>query len=189
MKRYAVCYILSILLHGLLLIPLWMHPELGEPTIGGGAGGSITISIAPVPEAEEGDVVLPTQQASRGIKGFDKAMSTRAGIGRGESAGPGIGVGSSEEGWDDILARIRSRIERAKRYPLMARRHGLEGTSDVTFQIQEDGTISRLTLTRSSGAAPLDAAALATIRRAAPFPFYPDPIQIGIRFALREKSD
>lgn len=189
MKRYFFFFIAAFCLHGVLLIPLWIKPELGQPFVGGGTGGAISISIAPVVPLDEGYKVAPPEKARAGHHGFDRETSTSAGVGRGPSAGPGVGSGSSQEGFDEILAQIRSLIERAKHYPLMARRRGVEGTVDVTFEIQENGRVKGLKLTRSSGSSSLDEAALKTIRRAAPFPFYPQPIRIGIRFALREKRD
>lgn len=83
-----------------------------------------------------------------------------------------------------ILAEIRARIERAKRYPLMARRMNLEGVSHVRFAIDASGQPQGLALKSSSGSSVLDEEALSTIRRAAPFPAYGEPLEIGIRFEI-----
>ena len=189
MKRYLFFLSLALLLHGLFLIPLFVATDSDQPAVGGGAGATISISMEPVTAEDEGLHKVTPQQARTKSRGFDTKQSSQSGAGTGPSAGPGKGSGSSTAGLDDILAQIRSRIERAKRYPLMARRRGLEGTSDVSFRILENGTVSGLKLARSSGSSPLDEAALATIRRAAPFPYYPKAIRIGIRFALNKKKD
>ena len=184
MKRYLLFFTFAILLHGLILIPFWLVPQWGPAAVGGGSGASITIAVAPAISASDGRRAAAPQPRAARQAGFDVDSSTHSGSGQGPSAGPGVGTGSGRSGEDEILAEIRQRIERAKRYPLRARRHGLEGTSDVVFLIRDDGNVHGLKLARSSGVASLDEAALATIRRAAPFPFYPQPIQIGIRFSL-----
>lgn len=189
MKRYFFFFSLALLLHGLLLVPLLISRDRDQAAVGGGAGATISITMEAITAKDEGLRQTKPQPAQATSRGFDSKQAKQAGTGTGPSAGPGDGTGSSQAGLDEILAQIRSRIERAKRYPLMARRRGLEGTSDVSFSIMKNGIVTGLKLARSSGSSPLDEAALATIRRAAPFPYYPKAIRIGIRFALNKKKD
>lgn len=73
----------------------------------------------------------------------------------------------------DYRSALLRLIERHKYYPLRARRNGLEGTSTVSFTVNRNGDISRITLSRSSGASLLDQAAIHTIKRigqASPLP-------------------
>jgi len=104
----------------------------------------------------------------------------------GPGQGPGApGPGSGEEGGtNSILADIRSRIERAKRYPVMARKMNMEGDSYVRFAIDSGGQPKDISLKTSSGYPVLDEEALATIRRAAPYPAYGEALVIGIRFHI-----
>ncbi len=188
MKHYSFFIGLALLIHGIVFIPLWWSGDLLTPLTGGGAGGGIYITVSSVPKALEGKRKQNlSPRPSRGT--FDKGSAAQSGSGQGQSAGPDQGAGSGKSGNDETLAKIRRRIERAKRYPLLARRQGLQGTANVAFRISDDGSAQDIRLVQSSGIAPLDQAALATIRRAAPFPSYADPIQIGIRFTLSQKSE
>jgi protein TonB len=96
----------------------------------------------------------------------------------------GLGAGSPNGNW--ILSKIRNKIEGARYYPPEARRQRLEGKSSVSFEIAEDGSVSNLAITRSSGNPLLDDAALETIRRAAPFPYYEGPINLALKFSLSD---
>jgi protein TonB len=68
------------------------------------------------------------------------------------------------------LASVRAGIARALVYPPGARRNGLQGKVVVEFVLLADGRIRELVLRSSSGFPPLDAAAMAAVERAAPFP-------------------
>lgn len=187
MKRYLFFFGLALFCHALLVLPFvdWIQTQLAA--VGGGSGASIRIAIQTLPAAQQNGLrASQSQAASKSSNGHDRQQAGTAGAGRGPAHGPTVGAGSSRRGNDQLLAEIRALIEAAKHYPLMARRRGLEGTSSVSFHINEDGSIAQLTLRHSSGSAILDDAALKTIERAAPFPAYPEPIQIGIRFALGE---
>lgn len=92
---------------------------------------------------------------------------------------------------DRYLQQIRARIEKNQRYPLAARKLGLEARVLVRFVIATDGGLEELELGESRGIRLLDEAALAAVRAAAPFPappeeFFPGAaaMQIVIAFAL-----
>jgi TonB family protein len=62
---------------------------------------------------------------------------------------------------------------------------GVAGTQRqgvVTFLVDEWGGVARIGVTKSSGSAQLDAAALAAVRRAAPFPQPPQHRPLGLNF-------
>ncbi|KUJ81146.1 energy transducer TonB family protein [Ruegeria profundi] len=67
-------------------------------------------------------------------------------------------------------AKIRSRIERAKRYPRGARE---PGQVSLTISIGSDGRLLAVNVVRSSGNLELDQAAVAAVRRASRFPAAP----------------
>jgi protein TonB len=74
------------------------------------------------------------------------------------------------------LAAIKARIERAKRYPMMAERRRIQGEAVVSFRISFDGLLLEdPKLIKSSGFSLLDKAALRAVKRAAPFPRFPGP--------------
>jgi protein TonB len=114
------------------------------------------------------------------------------GVGSGSGQGPGgsgaTGTGGSGQGGESnaVLAKIRNKIARAKRYPRQARSEGLEGVCGIYFAIRPDGTLEFVELSKSSGYSVLDEEALATVRRAAPFPYYAGPIRFSLRFSLKD---
>jgi len=75
--------------------------------------------------------------------------------------------------------KVVAKLRRAKRYPSKARRRSLAGTAHVAFTISRSGAVSAIRLTRSSGHALLDQAALDMVRRAAPMPEFPRDITVA----------
>ena len=111
----------------------------------------------------------PQQQASLGNGGADNADSQAkkaAAGGKGKKSDGGSGASSKYPG------QVQVRVSRATRYPASAK--GSKGEAYVTFTVAADGDVSRLKLSRSSGNAALDDAALASVERAAPFPPIPE---------------
>jgi TonB family protein len=91
--------------------------------------------------------------------------------------------------WQQALI---ARLERFKRYPAEA--HGAEGVASLAFTIDRRGNVLSSQIAKSSGSSVLDAAVLALIKRAAPFP--PPPAEVPdvdlsfvvpIRFAAGEQ--
>ena len=87
---------------------------------------------------------------------------------------------------------LLGRLQRAKRYPDMARAHGDQGSVAVTFTMDRAGRVLSVTLARSSGSPLLDDEAVAMVHRAEPLPPVPNEIPgntitftIPVNFALR----
>ncbi len=83
-----------------------------------------------------------------------------------------------------ILLQIRKKIEKAKHYPVMAKNKGIEGKTQIRFQLNSDGSVKNLFLSRSSGFDILDESALQAVKLAAPYPYFPGPIQFELKFQL-----
>lgn len=66
----------------------------------------------------------------------------------------------------------------------MAKRRGMEGSPRITFAIDEDGSIKWVRLLDSCGKEILDRAAVDTVHRAAPLPYYPKPITLAVKYSL-----
>ncbi len=86
--------------------------------------------------------------------------------------------------------KIRRKLRRHQRYPRNARSGRLRGTVRVSFTIGADGGARNVRIADSSGESILDAAAIALVKRASPFPKIPAganrnnwPFSIPIRFA------
>nr|WP_284701402.1 energy transducer TonB [Rhodoplanes tepidamans] len=98
---------------------------------------------------------------------------------------PGLGAAASS-----YQASLETHIGRFRRYPDSARRQRLQGTVQVRFEVDRDGTVLDVRVVSSSGHAALDSAAMDTIRRAAPLPpipqGFPDRLDVllPVEFAL-----
>src|SRR5487761_2183598 len=68
---------------------------------------------------------------------------------------------------------IGARIATMKQYPDAARKHAAHGTAVVSFSVGPSGRPDHIQIARSAGDRALDAEALATVRRAAPFAIPP----------------
>lgn len=78
----------------------------------------------------------------------------------------------------DFLQVVSRRIAKSKRYPKWAMDAGLEGKVVVRFTILRDGSLGEaFLLVKSSGTEILDNAAVAAIKKAAPFPSLPTTLR------------
>jgi protein TonB len=85
-------------------------------------------------------------------------------------------------------ALVNREVQRAFRYPAEAQRAGMKGVVRVQIRIDSSGRLTSASVRSSSGHALLDREALATVRRAAPFPKPPagmaaDSFSINLRFS------
>jgi protein TonB len=85
---------------------------------------------------------------------------------------------------DPILLKIMRRIEEAKRYPMAARRMGIEGKTVVRFKLKPGGQVEAVEVAESSGSDILDKASVETIRGAAPLPYKEGWLKVGIVFKI-----
>lgn len=185
----------SLVFHGLLfafLVYRFPKSEIRPAGLRGGLGpvrvslvdGESTStpphSVSP-PLSREG--LTPPPQESDPLPGSSGEEGEARG-GEGETGKKGEGGDGGEMGHSEILQRIRMKIERAKYYPLIAKRSNMEGSPRVEFKIRDDGSLESILLISSSGYSLLDSAALDTVRKAAPFPFYSDPISLNITYSL-----
>ncbi len=137
-------------------------------------------------ETSETTVAAPIEEvnakggsAGAGAGGMGTWLSAVPGPGRGISAG--FGRGGID--WRQLL---RQRIERAKRYPALARRLGMEGTVHVEFRIARDGSVEGVKVAKSSGYPVLDEASVQAIKRAVPLPIVPGQIRVPISYLLHK---
>lgn len=70
-------------------------------------------------------------------------------------------------------ALVLAHLQRHRVYPAEARSRGVTGVSTVRFTLSASGAVVSVSLSRGSGAAILDQAAVAMVRRASPFPAIP----------------
>lgn len=126
------------------------------------------------------------QGQGQGNTGIISANGSGAG-GKGARAGRGgvfAGAGSAGETY---VTRIVSLIRANIYYPLPARRSSIEGRVITSFFVNTDGTVSNITVKRSSGHAMLDRAAIKIIQKSIPLPFPPESgysVDVPLVFSL-----
>lgn len=95
------------------------------------------------------------------------------------SSGPGFSRA-------DLIGRIRRAIEAELTYPSLARRRKIEGTVVAGFSIDERGMPRDIEIVESSGFAVLDKEVVKIIRRASPYPYLPERVEVPVSFRLVE---
>ena len=209
MRLSSLAIMISIAVHGLAVCAFLWGAHLFVTDLPGGSGGAsgevVTVWLAGPEGRMIGQKSSPTTVTKRGISKRDPGKTTlstaTAGLGIGKSAGAGDGLGGkagsgvgggsgdgvgSGRAGDRVLTSIWKRINQSKYYPPVAKRRGVEGAPRVTFAIDRDGQVSWARLVDSCGKTALDDAALKTVRRAAPYPYYPSPITVAIRYSLTD---
>ncbi len=82
---------------------------------------------------------------------------------------------------------IRDIIYRKAAYPSMAIEMNITGTVFLSFCVREDGGVEGIDILKGSGASILDRDAVATIRRAAPFPR--PPVRVVVKFPMEYRLE
>lgn len=100
------------------------------------------------------------------------------------SGGPGDGKNNETGGNPGTLNAIRATIERAKSYPPLARKWGIEGTVTAEFTISATGYPENIRIVKSSGYEILDTAAKKTLLRASPLPPVEGNLEVPITFKI-----
>lgn len=207
MRLSPLAITISIAVHGMAVCVFLWGAHLFVTDLPGGSGGAsgevVTVWLAGPKGQMIGQKSSQTTVTKQGTSKKDpgKTSSRTAGLGIGKSAGAGDGLGGKEgsgvgpgsgEGvgsgraGNRILTSIWKRINRSKYYPPVAKRRGVEGAPRVTFAINKDGQVSWARLIDSCGKTVLDDAAVKTVHRAAPYPYYPSPITVAIRYSLMD---
>ncbi|MDR0710115.1 MAG: TonB family protein [Spirochaetaceae bacterium] len=132
-------------------------------------------NAAAVTQADRQDPVPPVQAESGGTDNRAAAVSAR------NTEAAALTAEYVKRNYNYIQRRVRDRLV----YPSRARRAGIQGVTEVSFIIHEDGSISAVTVRTGSGHAVLDEAAVATVSAAAPFPRPPAPARIAIPISFR----
>jgi TonB family protein len=99
-----------------------------------------------------------------------------------ESHGSAAAGAASAAAMASYRARVLAHLARFKVYPDQARERGITGRAVLAFTLSADGQVTAAALAGSSGAAILDQATLAMVRRAQPFPPMPPGSPATLRF-------
>jgi len=104
--------------------------------------------------------------------------------------GAGTAAGPPGHGRATAIAALYRRLESHRRYPLQARRRGIEGTVGLRFRVTPDGRLATAEIARTSGSRLLDRAALRTLERCFPLDattgrrLAGEPITVDLTFRL-----
>ncbi len=122
-----------------------------------------------------------------GVPGTSTGATQPAIPGKTASQGGQEGVKNKTASQDrDIVNTIKAAIERAKSYPPLARKRGIEGTAAAEFTVNSRGYPENIRIVRSSGSDILDIAAKKTVLRASPFPAVNGSIEVPITFRIEK---
>jgi len=89
-----------------------------------------------------------------------------------------------------IYDYIKRKIQENKRYPYQAKKEHIEGIVEMQFSIDRSGLLKDINIIKSSGFKILDEEALATIKRASPYPEIPnrlntDTLQLQVKLIYK----
>ena len=121
---------------------------------------------------------VPSPSLATGYQGWPGGITASGGVVHEQIKNQSKGTNT-----DDGKA-IRQAIEKAKIYPLLARKRGLEGTALTEFTVNAKGYPDDIRITESSGYNILDTAAKESLIRAAPFSVGKGRYEISIKFKL-----
>ncbi|MDP3899352.1 MAG: TonB family protein [Mesorhizobium sp.] len=125
----------------------------------------------------------PADTNARPEPSRDRTPGTTASI-AGNAAASGASAGAQAQ----YSRKIVGHVQRFKRYPQEAARNGTRGAVKVSITIDRAGRLSGARVAAGSGHAVLDKEAIATARRASPYPRPPEGLggkALSISFTLR----
>ena len=94
-------------------------------------------------------------------------------------------ISKNKDGLSDrIIEIIRNSIEKAKIYPMLARKRGIEGIVYISFRVNSEGKPNDIKILNSSGSHILDNATLDIVKKAAPFPHIDSSVEVPVAFRL-----
>lgn len=191
-KQLKIALVNSVAAHLMVIITLFFGVSFWHsPNEEGGKGSGDVIGVwvkeisspsteAPKSKKNEGPVVKRENHINANSS-TPIDNGTGSGVGIGTGTGTGAGIGS-----DSTLTTIWKQINASKFYPQTAKKQKLEGIPKITFEIDSNGKIKWVNIATSSGEKILDDAAVETVKRAAPLPFYPKPVTVAVRYSLKD---
>ncbi len=126
-----------------------------------------------------------SRQNAHGTRGDGHSAASTFATSRGGTGGHSSTAGTASQ--SNYRSQVIAHLARHKTYPEQAQNRGITGHNAVTLTIQRDGRVLASQLASTSGDSSLDAATLAAVRRAQPFPAAPadGPQQITLTIGLR----
>lgn len=139
---------------------------------------AVTEAPRPVPIAQ------PVQTAQTAAPAATPGIQQGTGTTAQNIAATASGTGTADQAQTKYLKEqftyIRDKIASQVRYPRQARRMGWSGIVQVSFVIEENGSLNEVRVVRSSQISMLDEEAVDSVKRSAPFPRPPTRARIVI---------
>jgi periplasmic protein TonB len=148
-------------------------PAAPEPPV-----AALPPSVAMPPVAPPVSEVAKPKPAERAPSRPRKPVSERPSHAATAPPPPHVSPDGAKAWYGDIVARIN----RHKSYPQVAMSRGEKGVVELAFSVNREGRVVSSRIVRSSSYAELDREALATVRRAQPFP--PPPPGARLDFTM-----
>ncbi|MBU4483883.1 energy transducer TonB [bacterium] len=174
-RRLLIFLCVSIFLHLSIFAALWIDKWSSPKYSASDEITAISIQI---------DQHTPNPDLSGKTRAKDQSQIVNTSSSVGDTSGKSSGSAIDPNSKDSILSLIRKRIEENKYYPAIAKKREIEGSPEVSFKITKDGSLEYLKLKNSSGSDILDKAALETVQRATPLPYYSSPISLSLNYTL-----
>lgn len=131
--------------------------------------------IPPVAQPQQGRIESMVRPLSFTIPGVNPSRAVTAPLAA--KGTPSAIVGPVDVKKEQAyLAALKEMIERNKEYPLLARKGGMEGTVRIRCTLSRNGELRDAAVSKASGYAILDNAALRAVRSAGRFPGVPTEI-------------
>lgn len=132
-----------------------------------------TVSTEAADQSEEIDQITPIAKPLPDTLSNDEAATSSS------------AASTSNNAITNYSNLIRARIDKVKRYPLMAQKAGKQGTVTVGFSVDSSGKLLNSEVVGSCGVSSLDKAALKALRRASPFAPLPEGLASPHAFSLQ----
>jgi protein TonB len=140
------------------------------------AEADLCAPMDPEPAAAAAEMTAPSQKVTRDTAPQGKPASAKP---AGQAPGP------DEE---KAIGLIHAAVKKAVEYPFMARKHGIEGTVQVSFHVAPGGWPSDIRVEKSSGFDILDQAAVKAVKNGKPYPSVAKAVAVPIRFSMKTGS-
>jgi periplasmic protein TonB len=127
-------------------------------------------SLQPTPLVEDPNRSIPTDTRSASIEPSPTSTATTTSVPTSTGAPVHVRASQLAAAFQQTLLR---HIARFQYYPDEARRDRIQGTVQLMFAMQRDGTVTNVWVEASSGSDILDTAAIDTVQRAQPLPRIP----------------
>jgi TonB family protein len=143
------------------------------------AGLSAAIAISQVSFASRPRFQPPgaLQTAFSGFADGDRDNSASSSEAGSAASTPGASGAAEATMVERYFAQVLQKVNRQKRYPLREKEERLEGEAVVRLTVSRDGSLTQADLLQASPHTGFNREAMASVRRAAPFPEFPEEVQ------------